>query len=66
MLLLALARCPSLTRCDYQVLAGVSEATALHDIAELMASGHIKRLGEARATRYCLAGARPGTTPESI
>ncbi len=61
-LLAALARQPSLTRREYQLLAGISHTTAQQDMAYLVAAGHIVRLGSARASRYALSP-EPGAGP---
>jgi DeoR/GlpR family transcriptional regulator of sugar metabolism len=50
-----LAAHPSLTRRDYQKLAGISHTTASQDLAELLAAGLIVRHGSARSCRYSLA-----------
>ena len=42
----------SLTRREYQLLAGISHVTAARDLAELLEAGVIQRTGAARATRY--------------
>ena len=53
-LLAALASLSSLTRREYQAVAGICHTTAHQDIAELLTSGLIVRLGAARACRYAL------------
>jgi predicted HTH transcriptional regulator len=53
-LLAALAHHASLTRREYQLLAGISHTTARHDLAELITNSLIVRLGSARASRYGL------------
>lgn len=58
---------PSLTRVDYQTLAGISRNTAQHDLEELVATRLIRRLGRGPSCRYCLVSAHnlPDITPSS-
>ena len=44
-----------LTRGQYERLAGVSRSQAAYDLAELVDSGILERVGNGRATRYRLA-----------
>jgi len=57
---------PSLTRRDYEKLAGISHTTARQDLAELVAAGLILRHGSARSCRYSLAARQsPGGASRS-
>ncbi|HRC62808.1 MAG TPA: Fic family protein [Dehalococcoidia bacterium] len=46
----------TVTSREYAAEAGVSAATAVSDLNWLVASGHLKRLGSGRATRYVPRG----------
>lgn len=52
---------PSLTRADYQSLSGVSYNTARADLAELLTSGLIIRVGASTRTRYVANPLQNGT-----
>jgi predicted HTH transcriptional regulator len=54
-----LALHPSLTRAEYQAIAGISYNTARADLADLSARGLIARVGASSATRYALTKAVP-------
>jgi len=65
----ALESTGSLTRSDYERLAGVSRSQAAYDLAELVSAGLLRRVGNGRATRYLPAReghARRTWTPERI
>jgi len=53
-LLAALAHHSSITRREYQTLAGITHTTAERDLASLVAAGLVIRLGLSRACRYAL------------
>ncbi|HEX6702237.1 MAG TPA: RodZ domain-containing protein [Gaiellaceae bacterium] len=50
-----------LTRARYQQLGGVSRSQAAYDLAALVDSGALVRVGAGRSTRYRLAGQPDGT-----
>ena len=54
---LASADARDLTRARYQELTGVSRSQAAYDLAELVETGLLVRIGAGRATRYRLAAA---------
>ena len=54
-LLMALARQPSLTRREYQLLAGICHTTAHQDLTELLGARLIVCVGKARGCRYALS-----------
>jgi hypothetical protein len=65
----ALESTASLTRSDYERLAGVSRSQAAYDLAELVSAGLLRRVGNGRATRYLPVRegrARRTWTPERI
>ncbi len=52
-----------LTRARYEELSGVSRSQAAYDLAELVESGILERLGSGRATRYRIVHpSTPGTS----
>jgi hypothetical protein len=58
-----LAARPSLTRADYQRLVAVSHNVAQKDLAELLRSGLVRRLGRGRDCRYALGLAAVTESP---
>lgn len=51
-----------ITRAEYEELGGVSRSQAAYDLADLVHSGLLERVGLGRSTRYRLAQTRTGRT----
>ncbi|WP_346015427.1 Fic family protein [Sphingomonas sp. GC_Shp_1] len=49
---------------NYQTITGAAPATATRDLADLVALGALKRIGERRYARYRLASPRPNPHPD--